>query len=162
MAPPPAPTVRQALSGSHCDEQKEILDQIAYRGTKQDPAARPGIESLPLLTADGFFTSEIGIDYLGYIGNTYLTEFRLPPCPRSVEQTVPTAAPRSLSSALGIGTVPDSTQFPTAWSSRAQATLPAPAPLRPLKDPHLSSLLLRATPNVGPNNPCHPERAMDP
>ena len=27
------------------------------------------------LTADGFFTSEIGIKYLGYIGNTYLTAF---------------------------------------------------------------------------------------
>jgi gluconate 2-dehydrogenase gamma chain len=31
------------------------------------------------LTADGFFTSKIGIQYLGYIGNGYLAEF--PGCP---------------------------------------------------------------------------------
>jgi hypothetical protein len=30
-------------------------------------------------TADGFFTSKIGIKYLGYKGNTYLTDF--PGCP---------------------------------------------------------------------------------
>jgi len=30
-------------------------------------------------TADGFFTSKIGIKYLGYKGNTYLVEF--PGCP---------------------------------------------------------------------------------
>ena len=30
-------------------------------------------------TADGFFTSKIGIRYLGYKGNTFLTEF--PGCP---------------------------------------------------------------------------------
>jgi gluconate 2-dehydrogenase gamma chain len=27
------------------------------------------------ITADGFFTSEIGMKYLGYVGNTYLSEF---------------------------------------------------------------------------------------
>ena len=31
------------------------------------------------MTADGFFTSKIGIKYLGYKGNTFLTEF--PGCP---------------------------------------------------------------------------------
>jgi len=31
------------------------------------------------MTADGFFTSEIGIKYLGYVGNTYLLSF--PGCP---------------------------------------------------------------------------------
>ena len=31
------------------------------------------------MTADGFFTSEIGIKYLGYMGNTYLLSF--PGCP---------------------------------------------------------------------------------
>jgi hypothetical protein len=30
-------------------------------------------------TADGYFTSQIGIKYLGYIGNTFLKEF--PGCP---------------------------------------------------------------------------------
>jgi gluconate 2-dehydrogenase gamma chain len=65
------------------DQQKEILDQIAYRkNAKHDPSLGQGIEFfgfLRKLTADGFFTSEIGISYLGYIGNTYVQEF--PGCP---------------------------------------------------------------------------------
>jgi len=64
-------------------QQKEILDQIAYRkNAEEDPTLGPGIEFFSLLrklTADGFFTSEIGIAYLGYIGNTYVHEF--PGCP---------------------------------------------------------------------------------
>ena len=64
-------------------QQKEILDQIAYRkNAKQDPSLGQGIEFfgfLRKLTADGFFTSEIGINYLGYIGNTFVQEF--PGCP---------------------------------------------------------------------------------
>jgi hypothetical protein len=36
------------------------------------------------ITADGFFTSEIGIKYLGYIGSAYLKEFPgCPPVPES-------------------------------------------------------------------------------
>jgi len=65
------------------DQQKEILDLIAYReNAKNDPSLGQGVEFfafLRKLTADGFFTSEIGIEYLGYIGNTYLKEF--PGCP---------------------------------------------------------------------------------
>jgi len=65
------------------EQQKEILDLIAYRkNAKQNPALGQGVEFFSLLrklTADGFFTSEIGIDYLGYIGNTFLQEF--PGCP---------------------------------------------------------------------------------
>jgi Gluconate 2-dehydrogenase subunit 3 len=65
------------------DQQKEILDLIAYRkNAKKDPTLGQGIEFfsfLRKLTADGFFTSEIGIEYLGYIGNTFLSEF--PGCP---------------------------------------------------------------------------------
>ena len=64
-------------------QQKEILDQIAYRkNAEENPSLSPGIEFFSLLrklTADGFFTSEIGIAYLGYIGNTYVQEF--PGCP---------------------------------------------------------------------------------
>lgn len=64
-------------------QQKEILDAIAYRkNAKKDPSLGQGIEFFALLrkfTADGFFTSEIGIEYLGYIGNTYVKEF--PGCP---------------------------------------------------------------------------------
>jgi gluconate 2-dehydrogenase gamma chain len=65
------------------EQQKEILDLIAYRkNAKKDPSLGQGIEFfgfLRKLTADGFFTSEIGIEYLGYIGNTYLKDF--PGCP---------------------------------------------------------------------------------
>ena len=65
------------------EQQKEILDLIAYRkNAKQDPSLGQGIEFfafLRKLTADGYFTSEIGIEYLGYIGNTFVKEF--PGCP---------------------------------------------------------------------------------
>ncbi len=69
-------------------QQKEILDQIAYRENGQkDPALGPGIRFFSLLrdlTTDGFFTSKIGIKYLEYIGNTYVAEFPgCPPLPES-------------------------------------------------------------------------------
>ena len=64
-------------------QQKEILDQIAYRNNAiADLSISQGVDFFSLLrnmTADGFFTSEIGIKYLGYIGSTFLTEF--PGCP---------------------------------------------------------------------------------
>jgi hypothetical protein len=65
------------------EQRKEILDLIAYRrSAKIDPSLGPGVgffRFLRKLTADGFFTSEIGIEYLGYIGNTNVAEF--PGCP---------------------------------------------------------------------------------
>ena len=65
------------------EQQKEILDLIAYRKNfKKDPSLGQGIEFfgfLRKLTADGYFTSEIGINYLGYIGNTFMKDF--PGCP---------------------------------------------------------------------------------
>lgn len=64
-------------------QQREILDQIAYRkNALRDPSLSPGIEFFSFLrnlTADGFFTSKIGIEYLRYIGNTVIREF--PSCP---------------------------------------------------------------------------------
>jgi hypothetical protein len=70
------------------EQQKQILDLIAYRKNFQnDPSLGQGIEFfafLRKLTADGFFTSEIGIEYLGYIGNTFLKDFPgCPPVPES-------------------------------------------------------------------------------
>ena len=60
-----------------------MLDLIAYRkNIAQDPSVSQGVaffSFLRNLTADGFFTSKIGIEYLGYIGNGYLAEF--PGCP---------------------------------------------------------------------------------
>ena len=65
------------------EQQKEILDKIAYRKNGlADASLNQGISFFSFLrnmTADGFFTSKIGIQYLGYIGNTYLKEF--PGCP---------------------------------------------------------------------------------
>jgi gluconate 2-dehydrogenase gamma chain len=67
-------------------QQKEMLDLIAYRkNALTDPSLSQGINFFSFLrtmTADAFFTSAIGIKYLGYIGNTYLTEFQgCPPVP---------------------------------------------------------------------------------
>jgi hypothetical protein len=64
-------------------QQKEILDLIAYRkNSASDKDLGHGVEFFSLLrnmTSDGFFTSKIGIQYLGYVGNSYLLEF--PGCP---------------------------------------------------------------------------------
>ena len=67
-------------------QQKEILDLIAYRkNALQNPGLIQGIEFFAVLrslAADGFFTSEIGIKYLGYIGNLHVKEFSgCPPVP---------------------------------------------------------------------------------
>jgi gluconate 2-dehydrogenase subunit 3-like protein len=65
------------------DQQKQILDLIAYRkNILADPTLTHGVDFFSFLrnlTADGFFTSEVGIKYLRYIGNAYLKEF--PGCP---------------------------------------------------------------------------------
>lgn len=65
------------------EQKKELLELIAYRkNAVQDPDLGYGVQFFALLrnlTADGFFTSEIGIKYLGYIGNTFVAEF--PGCP---------------------------------------------------------------------------------
>jgi hypothetical protein len=63
--------------------QAEVLDMAAYQKNADADAslARP-VELFAFLrkfAADGFFTSRIGIKYLGYKGNTFLTEF--PGCP---------------------------------------------------------------------------------
>jgi gluconate 2-dehydrogenase subunit 3-like protein len=64
-------------------QQKEILDLIAYRNNAvANPSLSQAVDFFSFLrnmTADGFFTSEIGIKYLGYIGSTFLKEW--PGCP---------------------------------------------------------------------------------
>jgi hypothetical protein len=65
------------------EQQDELLDKIAYRRDAIiDPSLSQGVAFFSFLrnmTADGFFTSEIGIKYLGYIGSAFLKEF--PGCP---------------------------------------------------------------------------------
>jgi gluconate 2-dehydrogenase gamma chain len=64
-------------------QQTEILDVVAYRKNAEQDASLEkqvfGFSFLRNFVADGFFTSKIGIRYLGYKGNTYLTAF--PGCP---------------------------------------------------------------------------------
>lgn len=64
-------------------QQKEILDLIAYREhAERDKSLIEPVVFFSFLrnfTADGFFTSKIGIKYVGYKGNTFLMEF--PGCP---------------------------------------------------------------------------------
>ena len=69
-------------------QQKEILDLIAYRKNADIyPDLSQGVNFFSVLrnmTSDGFFTSEIGIKYLGYVGNTHLKEFTgCPPVPEA-------------------------------------------------------------------------------
>lgn len=65
------------------EQQKQMLDLIAYRrNAEADASLAKPVEYFAFLrnfTADGYFTSKVGIRYLGYKGNTYLTEF--PGCP---------------------------------------------------------------------------------
>jgi hypothetical protein len=65
-------------------QQKEILDLISYRkNAKSDPSISQGIEFFAFLrgmTVDGYFTSEIGIKDLGYVGNTFV-KGDFPGCP---------------------------------------------------------------------------------
>lgn len=64
-------------------QQKEVLDLIAYRKNEaEDKSLSYGVAFFALLrnlTSDGFFTSKIGIAYLGYVGNAFLLDF--PGCP---------------------------------------------------------------------------------
>jgi gluconate 2-dehydrogenase gamma chain len=73
----------KAWSDCAAPQQTEILDLIAYqKNIEQDASLSQGVEFFSFLrnlTADGFFTSKIGIQYLGYIGNGYVAEF--PGCP---------------------------------------------------------------------------------
>lgn len=60
-------------------QQTEILDKIAFRkNADQDETLTQPVAFFSLLrslTADAFFTSKVGIKYLGYKGNTYLPDF---------------------------------------------------------------------------------------
>jgi hypothetical protein len=68
------------------EQQTEILDLIAYRmNAAQDSRLSQPIQFFALLrnlTCDAYFTSEIGIRDLGYMGNTFVREFHgCPPLP---------------------------------------------------------------------------------
>jgi gluconate 2-dehydrogenase gamma chain len=69
-------------------QQTETLDLIAYRkNAEKDAGLSQGVEFfafLRKLTTDGFYSSEIGIKDLQYIGNTFVKEFSgCPPVPET-------------------------------------------------------------------------------
>lgn len=83
-----ASTDRHGHAYLECTQQQqtEMLGLMAYRkNLENNPEVRQAIEFFALLrklTADGFFTSKIGIEYLGYVGNAYLLKFEgCPPVP---------------------------------------------------------------------------------
>ena len=66
-------------------KQKATLDRLAYRNNST-PELTQGISFFALLrnlTADGFYTSKLGIEDIGYMGNTAMSEF--PGCPELPE-----------------------------------------------------------------------------
>jgi hypothetical protein len=69
-------------------QQKEMLDQIAYRD-KAPPELGPGVKFFALMrawTVDAFYSSKVGIEDLGYVGNTALPEFN--GCPDRVVKSL--------------------------------------------------------------------------
>ena len=69
-------------------QKTEVLNLIAYcKNADKDPALSQGVEFfafLRRLTTDGFYTSEIGIKDLEYIGNTFVREWKgCPPFPEA-------------------------------------------------------------------------------
>lgn len=72
-----------AYLGCTAEQKTQVLDLIAYRkNALADPGLSQGVEFfafLRKLTTDGFYSSEIGIADLEYIGNTFVREF--PGCP---------------------------------------------------------------------------------
>lgn len=59
-------------------EQQQILDLIAYR-KNESPKLRPGVEFFAMMrqwTVDAFYSSEEGIQDVGYVGNDAIAEYR--------------------------------------------------------------------------------------
>lgn len=67
------------------DQQIEILELIAYRQNANIDASLEGAIAffalVRKLAAGAFFSSKIGIQYLGYVGNKHLEEFSGCPVP---------------------------------------------------------------------------------
>ena len=78
----------KALLGCDAAQKKKVFDLIAFRKSAvEDSSMGPGVEFFAFtrrLTTDAFYTSEIGIKDLQYIGNTFLPDFPgCPPVPES-------------------------------------------------------------------------------
>ncbi len=63
------------------DQQRELVDLIAYR-KNESPRLGPGIRFFAWarkMVVDAYYTSPAGIKELGYIGNTAVSKFEVPP-----------------------------------------------------------------------------------
>jgi len=60
------------------DGQKKILDRIAYpaKATPEDHQYVPFFNELRSLTVSGYFSSKMGVEYLPYLGNTAVEEWK--------------------------------------------------------------------------------------
>jgi gluconate 2-dehydrogenase gamma chain len=66
------------------EERRAVLDDIAWPG-RAKPSTRPGVAFFNLfrdLVASGFWTSKVGMDDIGYVGNTFVAEWT--GCPADV------------------------------------------------------------------------------
>ena len=62
------------------EQQTAILDLIAFR-KNESPELNPGIVFFTWvrnMTVDAFYTSKVGMDDLGYMGNSAMSEFSVP------------------------------------------------------------------------------------
>lgn len=71
---------RAAFIESQAADQTTMLDLIAYR-KNESPDLTPGITFFTWarnMTVDAYFTSKVGMDYLGFKGNGAMKEFSVP------------------------------------------------------------------------------------
>jgi gluconate 2-dehydrogenase gamma chain len=74
-------TVNATFLAARPDDQKALLDKIAYRGNAT-PELTAGIrffEWVRRMTVDAYYTSAAGIAELGYMGNKASGKFEVPP-----------------------------------------------------------------------------------
>jgi hypothetical protein len=73
-------TVKTTFLGAGPDDQKALLDQIAYR-QNSTPELAAGIRFFDWarrMAVDAYYTSAAGIEELGYLGNKAAAEFKVP------------------------------------------------------------------------------------
>lgn len=68
----------QDFADASADQQKQILDRIAYpkRAAKEDERWAMFFDTFRSLTVGGFFSSKMGVKDLPYLGNTAVAEWK--------------------------------------------------------------------------------------
>jgi gluconate 2-dehydrogenase gamma chain len=73
-------TYSATFIGAAPEQQTAMLDLIAYR-KNTSPELGPGVQFFTWvrnMTVDAFYTSKVGMDDLGYMGNGAMSEFHVP------------------------------------------------------------------------------------